>query len=133
MRPVFAFDGGGVRGAISVAFLERNAHLMGCSEADPIARRIDLAGGTSTGAIIAGKVALGHSAMSIRDFYLKLAPCIFVKSMFRIPGLQSVFGGGHLKREIIGICGDRTLASDDLMTVLIGTSANFSFKNSRHP
>lgn len=116
MKTIFAFDGGGVRGAISVAFLQRIEELMGCSETAPLARRIDLAGGTSTGAIIAGAVALGHSATSIRDFYLNLAPRIFVKSMFRIPGLQSVFDGARLKREIIEICGDRTLASDDLLT-----------------
>lgn len=116
MKTIFSFDGGGVRGAISVAFLKRIEELMGTKGSDPLARRIDLAGGTSTGAIIAGALALGYSAADIRDFYLDLAPRIFVKSRFRIPGLQSVFDGARLKAEIMQVCGDRTLDSPDLLT-----------------
>lgn len=114
-RTILAFDGGGVRGAFSVAFLERIEALLGAGDGQPLARRIDLAGGTSTGAIIAGAVALGYGAAEIRDFYLTLAPRIFRRSRFRLPGVQSVFDAAALKREILTICGDRRLDSADLL------------------
>ena len=53
---VLALDGGGVRGAISVAFLERIEAIYREQQrgGDPVvlADRFDLIGGTSTGAII---------------------------------------------------------------------------------
>lgn len=116
MKTVLAFDGGGVRGAISVAFLQAIERITDAGTDQPLAQRIDLAGGTSTGAIISGALALGYSAEDIRAFYMKLAPRIFKRSRMRIPGIQSVFDAAVLKREILEICGDRTLDSDDLLT-----------------
>ncbi|MEM7068368.1 MAG: patatin-like phospholipase family protein [Pseudomonadota bacterium] len=116
MRTVLSFDGGGVRGAISVAFLEAIEKHLGANDEEPIANKIDLAGGTSTGAIIAGAIALGYSAKDIRSFYMELAPKIFVRSLMRIPGIQSVFDASRLKQEILEICGNRTLESADLKT-----------------
>jgi len=116
MRTILSFDGGGVRGAISVAFLKRIEQMLCPDGETKLANKIDLAGGTSTGAIIAGAVALGYSANDIRDFYLKLAPQIFRRPWLRIPILQSKFRSGPLRREIRRICGARTLESDDLLT-----------------
>ena len=60
-KRVLALDGGGVRGALTVAFLERIEALL--SERDGKEIRLgdyfDLVGGTSTGAVIAGALALG--------------------------------------------------------------------------
>jgi hypothetical protein len=114
-RTILSFDGGGVRGAISVAFLERLEDLI-VPAGEPAASRIDLVGGTSTGAIIAGALALGYSARDIKDFYLRLAPRVFRRSGIRLPGLQSVFDAGPLTEEIVRICGDRTLETPDLIT-----------------
>lgn len=114
-RTILAFDGGGVRGAFSVAFLERIEALMGAGPGQPLAQKVDLAGGTSTGAIISGALALGYSAADIREFYLGLAPRIFRKSRFRVPGFQSVFDAAVLKQEILKICGDRRMDSEDLL------------------
>ena len=61
-KRILALDGGGLRGAISVAFLERIEKMLD----DHYGRKVrladffDLVGGTSTGAIIAGAVALGY-------------------------------------------------------------------------
>jgi len=116
MKTILSLDGGGVRGAITVAFLERIEKMMGASPDQPLARMIDLAGGTSTGAIIAGAVALGYSATDLRDFYLRLAPRVFRRPLFRLPGLQSKFDAAVLKQELTRVCGDRRLDTQDLLT-----------------
>lgn len=122
-RTILALDGGGVRGAISVAFLERIEALL-AEEAAPgaepprLADVFHLVGGTSTGAIIAGALALGYRARDLRDFYLKLAPKIFRRSVWRVPGLRTAFDARPLEREIANVVGERTLDSADLKTFL---------------
>ena len=71
-RAILALDGGGVRGAITVAFLERIEDVLGAQ--GRLSEKFQLVGGTSTGAIIAGAIALEKSAQDVRDFYLDLAP-----------------------------------------------------------
>ena len=147
-KRVLAFDGGGVRGAISVAFLERIEAIFidhqrklltdyiaakeraGVSDEKVGAARkkleepfrladwFDLVGGTSTGALIAGAVALGYSTEHIKSFYTDRAPFIFQAPFWRIPGLQAKFDARALQQEIDTIVDDRTLDSDDLITGL---------------
>ena len=71
-KRVLALDGGGVRGAITVAFLERIEALAVRHHGRPVrlGDYFHLVGGTSTGAMIAGALALGHSAAEIKKFYL---------------------------------------------------------------
>ena len=78
----------------------------------------DLVGGTSTGAIIAGALALGHTIAEIKDFYLKLAPRVFRRPPWRIPYLQTKFDARALSDEINRIVQDRTLRLPDLITGL---------------
>src|SRR5262249_8476573 len=78
----------------------------------------DMVGGTSTGALIAGALALGHSTAEIKEFYLERAPKIFCRPFWRIPGLQAKFDARGLQREIDGIVQDRTLDSEELRTGL---------------
>jgi len=117
-KRILALDGGGVRGAIAVAFLERLERLI----SDIEGRRVllcdwfDLIGGTSTGAIIAAGLALGHSAEQIRAFYEQLAPKVFQTSWFRIFGIQAKFNATNLQAELDGIIGNRRLDSADLRT-----------------
>jgi patatin-like phospholipase/acyl hydrolase len=84
-KRVLALDGGGVRGALTVAFLERIEALL--SERDGKEIRLgdyfDLIGGTSTGAVIAGALALGYRTAQVKDFYLKLAPFAFKRQRRR--------------------------------------------------
>lgn len=138
-KRILALDGGGVRGAISVAFLERiekiiqeehnrtgtagNGHAaLAPSPASNGPVRLgdyfDLVGGTSTGAVIAGALALGKNTSEIKDFYLKLAPRIFKRPFWRVPGLQAKFDAKALREEIDKIVRDRTLDSPDLITGL---------------
>src|SRR5215468_6695771 len=67
-KRMLALDGGGVRGAITVAFLEEieavlSAHLK---KSVHLGNWFDLIGGTSTGAIIAGALAMGCTIADIK-------------------------------------------------------------------
>jgi uncharacterized protein len=141
-KKLLALDGGGVRGAITVAFLEQIEKIVSQEEqsraaADAATRDassgrneqlqnktirlgdyFDLVGGTSTGAIIAGALALGHTISEIKDFYLRLAPRVFTRPLWRLPFLQAKFDARALTSEINEIVKDRTLDSPDLITGL---------------
>ncbi|MFO1148274.1 MAG: patatin-like phospholipase family protein [Alsobacter sp.] len=119
-KRILALDGGGVRGALSLAFLERLEETISEIEGRPtrLCDWFDLIGGTSTGAIIATALALGYSAAEIRAFYFQLAPKVFRRSYFRILGLQSKFDANRLAAELRSVFAERTLDSDDLQTGL---------------
>ena len=78
----------------------------------------DLVGGTSTGSLIAGALALGYNTAQIKDFYLDRAAYIFKRPFWRIPGLQAKFDARALQKEIDAIVEKRTLDSEDLITGL---------------
>jgi len=119
-KRVLSVDGGGIRGAIAIAFLERMEAVLAQLEgrAVRLGDWFDLVGGTSTGAVIAGAVALGLSVADLKHFYLGLAPRVFRRPFWRIMGLQAKFDAGALRREIESVVGDRTLDSADLVTGL---------------
>jgi len=70
-KRILTIDGGGVRGIVALAFLERielavrKQHGVRC-----LAEHFDLIAGTSTGSIIASLLALGKSVEDIRSLYL---------------------------------------------------------------
>jgi uncharacterized protein len=119
-KRILSLDGGGVRGAISVAFLERIEAII--SERLGTEARLgdwfDLVGGTSTGALIAGALALGYRAEQIKEFYLRLAPRAFQPTRWGIPLFQAKFNADGLRAEILKIVQDRKLSSADLITGL---------------
>jgi hypothetical protein len=116
-KRILSLDGGGVRGVISVAFLERiEVVLREQRGAGMLSDWFDLIGGTSTGAIIGCALAFGKTTEELRDIYHKLAPKAFKRSRLRVPLLQAKFDVTGLRREITGIVGDRTLDTPDLRT-----------------
>jgi predicted acylesterase/phospholipase RssA len=117
-KRILALDGGGVRGIVSVAFLERLEEVIASTEGRPtiLGDWFDLVGGTSTGAIIAAAVALGFRAAEIRRLYEELAPRVFLRSRYRFLGRHAVFDAASLRRELMSIIGTRTLDSEDLRT-----------------
>jgi hypothetical protein len=119
-KQVLALDGGGVRGAITVAFLERIEALLSQRQGHAVrlGDYFHLVGGTSTGSIIAGALALGFSAAQVKDIYTKLAPLAFVRKKRSIPVFQPKFDVRGLRGEIEKIVGDMELQSDRLITGL---------------
>jgi len=119
-KRLLALDGGGVRGVITVAFLERMEAVLAAQEGRPVRLGdwFDLIGGTSTGAVIAGALALGHTTEDLKHFYLRLAPRVFRRPFWRVMGLQAKFDARALRHEIEQVVGERTLDSEDLVTGL---------------
>ena len=54
---ILALDGGGAKGFYTLGVLKEIEAMVGC----PLHQKFDLVFGTSTGAIIASLIALGHS------------------------------------------------------------------------
>ncbi len=119
-KRILALDGGGVRGAVSIAFLERLEELLKEKAGRPVrlCDYFDLIGGTSTGAIIATALSLGYTAAEIRQFYERLAPRVFYKPFYRLIGWQAKFDSRRLLQELTEILGPRLLDSEDLQTGL---------------
>lgn len=81
-KRILALDGGGIRGALTLGFLEKFEEIIREKEKDPNLRLCDyydLIGGTSTGAIIAAGLSIGMTATEIKDLYLELGDKIFGK------------------------------------------------------
>src|ERR1700733_1173 len=117
-KRILSLDGGGVRGAISIGFLERLEKVIEEIEGEPtlLCDWFDMIGVTSTGAIIAGALALGYRAAEVRKFYELLGPRVFRRSLWRIQGLISKFDRLKLIAELDAIVGTRKLDTDDLRT-----------------
>ena len=117
-KRILALDGGGVRGAITVAFLEQIETVLAERLGKPVqlADWFDLIGGTSTGAVIAGALSLGYTTADIRHFYLELAPKVFKLSLWRLFRLKPKFDAEALRKEIEYVVGNRTLDTADLNT-----------------
>ena len=69
---VLTLDGGGAKGFYTLGVLKEIEAMVGC----PLYQKFDLVFGTSTGAIIASLIALGHSVDSILELYRKHVPTV---------------------------------------------------------
>jgi len=119
-KQILSLDGGGVGGAITLAFLERIETLLQQRYGKDfcLGEHFDLVGGTSAGAVMACFVALGMQMASIKNLYLNLAPFAFKRLRWRIPLLRAKFDTSSLRRKIEDVVGSRTLSSSDLITGL---------------
>lgn len=69
---VLTLDGGGAKGFYTLGVLKEIEAMVGC----PLHQKFDLVFGTSTGAIIASLIALGHDVDSILQLYRKHVPTV---------------------------------------------------------
>ncbi len=122
-KRVLALDGGGVRGMVTLQYLKRLETLLRERRGDPayvLADYFDLIGGTSTGAIIAGALALGMDTQKIELLYADLAARIFKRSRFRIGAFMPKFGREELQAALQQAYGaDTRLGSPELRTGLM--------------
>jgi len=121
-RKLLACDGGGIRGIISIEILARIESELRESSGNPklvLADYFDYVAGTSTGAIIATLIALGHSTDEIRDFYLRSGAEMFHKARLW-ERFRTKFESDKLTQMLRDAIGeDTTLGSDKLHTLLM--------------
>lgn len=98
-KRILALDGGGVRGILTLGFLEKIEGLLRKRYNKPdlvLSDYYDMMGGTSTGAIMATGLAMGMQVKQIIQLYLDLGEVIFGKRSFSfIPrdwtGFRAIF------------------------------------------
>jgi hypothetical protein len=122
-KRILALDGGGVRGIVTLQYLERIESDLRKRLGKPdlvLSDYFDLVGGTSTGAIIAAALALGFPVAKIQTLYLDLATMIFTKPWYRIGAIVPKFGNRELQAALQETYGaDTTMGSDRLKTGLM--------------
>jgi uncharacterized protein len=72
-KTLLCLDGGGIRGIMTLQLLKKLEEVAGV----PCCELFDIVGGTSTGGIIAGLIALGKSAAEIEELYVRLVKQVF--------------------------------------------------------
>lgn len=120
-KRILSLDGGGVRGMVSIAFLEEIETLLkerSGREDFRLSDYFDLIGGTSVGAILATMVALGYSVAEIKDVFSQWTPKIFRRPLLGVPYLTPRFSSRGLKKRCRALLGDITLDSENLKTGL---------------
>ncbi|MCY7351010.1 MAG: patatin-like phospholipase family protein [Cytophagaceae bacterium] len=121
-KRILALDGGGIRGALTVGFLEKIEDILCKRHGDDpdfrLCHYFDLIGGTSTGAIIATCLAMGMKASEVKKLYLELGGVIFSKRRTWFQWLSAKFDSGSLEESLKDVLGNRTLGSADLHTGL---------------
>ena len=85
-KRILSLDGGGIRGVLTLEYLEVIETLLRERSQNPnllLCDYFDLIGGTSTGAILATTLACGFSVAQVKTLYTSLGASVFQRSMFR--------------------------------------------------
>ncbi|MEP6746981.1 MAG: patatin-like phospholipase family protein [Bacteroidota bacterium] len=127
-KRILALDGGGIRGALTLGYLQRIEDILREQNGkDPnftLSDYFDLIGGTSTGSIIASCLAIGMKVAAIKTMYMDLGGKIFDKkykwwNIFQINDvLKGSYNAAPLEQELQKVFGDITLGSDKIKTGL---------------
>jgi patatin-like phospholipase/acyl hydrolase len=124
-KRILALDGGGIRGALTLGFLERIEAILREREGNPnllLCDYFDLIGGTSTGAIIAGGLSIGMTAGEIKDLYLNIGDKIFGKKYSLLFNFgkrtKAQFDFQPLEDALKEVFGDITMGSKEIKTGL---------------
>ena len=123
-KRMLALDGGGIRGAISLGFLEKIEEMLRERHQNPnllLCDYFDLIGGTSTGAIIATLMATGRSTKEAIELYKSLGEKIFGDkySVFQIGSkIKANYDDQPLQDELKNLFGDIRLGDDAIRTGL---------------
>jgi patatin-like phospholipase/acyl hydrolase len=106
-KRLLALDGGGMRGLITMQVLRRMEELLGGGdESYRLAQTFDFVVGTSTGAIIAAAIAMGHPIAAVQDMYEQLGLKIFRKRW--LPGWwRSKYKDGPVSEVLKGSSASR--------------------------
>lgn len=122
-KRILALDGGGIRGALTLGYLEKLERILRerhHKEDLRLADYFDLIGGTSTGAIIAAALAIGHDVAKVKRDYLELGGRVFKahpkwKFWKRV---RAFFDHRNLEEELSKMFVDRSLGDASVRTGL---------------
>lgn len=127
-KRILALDGGGIRGALTLGYLQRMEDILRQQQGNNSAFRLcdyfDLIGGTSTGSIIAACLAIGMKVEEIKKMYFDLGGKIFAKkykwwNIFQVDELlHAGYDATPLETELQGVFDNITLGSDQIKTGL---------------
>lgn len=124
-KSILALDGGGTRGIIELAFLERIESFIRARDASMrLSDYFDLVGGTSTGSIIAGCVAMGRTVEEIKQLYYTLGPRVF-RRRWSMPGLAARFDAKNLASLLQETYAGAYLGGDSLQTGFAAMTRRF--------
>jgi uncharacterized protein len=128
-KRILALDGGGVRGMLTLQFLQALETLVTArfGERTRLCDYFDLIGGTSTGSIIAAGLACGMTVGALQDLYRNIGASVFQEGRFgkllpvSLQGkLAPKFPSEPLQAELDRQLGaDTTLDSDKVLTGLM--------------
>ena len=133
LRPkrLLSIDGGGLCGLIpaeALILIERQLDEL-TGDPQPLGKRFDLIGGTSTGAILAAGLALGMKACELRDFYVELGPDIF-KKVFLPERFWHKYPSDPIERHLKERFGEATTLGDArLLTKVLLVAKNATLGN----
>jgi len=127
---ILSLDGGGVRGYLTAIILSNIETLLNKGKKDSITlgEYFDLIVGTSTGAIIAGLLAIGKSAKEIKQIYEDNIKEIFSDDMrnFKLNIFKSQYKKDNLERMAKQYFKDKTFSKKDLVTNLLITTVDLT-------
>ena len=130
-KRILSLDGGGVRGMLTIAFLERLEDELRKQHDNPklvLSDYFDMIGGTSVGAILATQLALGETVENVKKLFSDWCPSIFKPpALWRQPQrlipllgplLVPRFDARYLEKRLKQKLGDLRLGSPQLKTGL---------------
>lgn len=122
-KRILSLDGGGIRGALTLAYLQQMEDILRKQHnGDPAFRLcdyFDLIGGTSTGSIIASCLAIGMKVSDIKNMYFELGGKIFAKkykwwNIFQVDDfIKAGYDAKPLEEELKKVFGDMKLGDDN--------------------
>ncbi|MBO6577002.1 MAG: patatin-like phospholipase family protein [Rhodothermales bacterium] len=121
-KRILSLDGGGIRGILTLGFLERVEQILK-ERADRndfvLADYFDLIGGTSTGSILAAGLSTGMHVKDLIALYEDLGSKVFRGSALRGGLLFEKFPSGPLRRELTRQFGTMQLSDPEIRTGLL--------------
>ncbi len=123
-KRILALDGGGLKGIVTLGFLERIEDTLrerhGAGPGFRLAHYFDLIAGTSTGAIIAAALATGMTVSEVTKYYLTMGEKVFNPNWFRRGIIRARYDDKKLRRLLKDVLGaDKTLGDPSLKTGLL--------------
>ena len=118
-KRILALDGGGIKGILTLKILEKIEKVVKDKHgSERLCDHYDLIGGTSTGAIIAGALAIGRPIEEILGMYRQLGHNVFDKKWYRKGIFAPKFPAKPLRRALADFFEGKTLGDPAVKTGL---------------